>query len=489
MIDNMLSAGVYERIIDKSFIPEGEGPLVGAIVIHSNRGHIGVKKVNAKEFVAQYGLPTRDNPSMYAAMRFLRSGAELSVYRVPMDAVAATGDLEAGSEVMATFTAANPGVWGNSITVAFSDILGADPADEAFAVIVSDGGEEIERFEVSRNPDAQDGNGRNMFIEEVINERSRYIRVEDDPSVAGVYDRDATVALTGGSDATTAPTGADLVAAWEHFKNEEEVEAHILINGGWTVPNVQVAMDEVAQARSNCRAILDVPQVDSEDVDQMVAWRNLVAIDSSRSAMYGGWIRAHDPYSNREVVVPPSGDVAGIIVERFNNGEPWDAIAGLNNATIGNGAFGVTKKFQQDERDTLYVNGINPVTSIGGASAVIWGQKTLQRRASAMDRLGTVNSVLWITARCKAYLQPFVFQVNHRQNRDNINYILTTFLEGVMERGGLYDFRVDTESDNTPEVIDNNQLICNIFLKPTRYAEFIRLNVTVTPSGVDLSLM
>ena len=488
------SAGVYDRIVDRSFVVNAGGILAGGVVISAKRGPVEINTVtSAREFIDTYGVPSRDNPSMYAALRFLRRAGILTVRRVINDALAAEGvySINTGTEEtpvledMFEFTAANPGVWGNNVVVSFAAIEGAT-ADE-FAVIVSENDVEVERFEVSRDPDAKNGFGANIFIETVINTRSNYIRVSDDPSVAGLPVFTETVELSGGADDTLAPSSGDLILAWEEFKNVDEVPAQLLINAGWATPAVQQKMLEVAQARKDAVAILDVPQDTANDVDAMIAYRKTELLANTYfGGLYGGWIRIYDEYNDREVSIPPSGDVAAIFVYTLEVAERWDAPAGLQRGIVPN-ALGVSKILTEGERDLLYIAGINPVTTYGGAAAVIWGQKTLQVAASALDRFNVVNSVLWMNQRMVQALQPFVFQPNTKFTRDSVNFLLSSFLENIQLRGGLYGFYVDTsENINTPFVIDNNQMLVDVYIKPTRTAEFIRVSTIITPTGVQL---
>jgi hypothetical protein len=142
----------------------------------------------------------------------------------------------------------------------------------------------------------------------------------------------------------------------------------------------------------------------------------------------------------------------------------------------------------EGERDLLYVNGINPVTSINGTAAVIWGQKTLQKEASALDRFNVVNLLLWVNQRMSESLQPFVFEPNTQFTRDNVNSLLTSFLNNIKQRGGLYDFNVNTGTDiNTSQIIDSNAMLVEVFVQPVKTAEFIQMTLTVTRSGVSLS--
>lgn len=486
------SPGVYDRIVDKSFVVNAGGLLAGGIVIAAERGPIGVNTVtSASEFINTYGLPSRDNPSMYAALRFLNRAGILTVNRVINDAEVASGTLEwddgqGGTDDHLTVDAANPGSWGNNIVVSFAEISNAPSG--VFAVIVSENGEQVETFEVSRDPDQKNGFGNNVYIEEVINNRSSYIRVTDNPAVTDPYELTDTVTLTGGSDDTVAPASGDIMLAWDEFLNVEDVPAQLLINGGWAVPEIQNKMIAVAQSRKDAVAILDVPQDTAGDVEAMIQYRqDELAANSYYGGLYGGWLRIYDQYNDREVTIPPSGDVAAIFVHTVNVAERWDAPAGLQRGIIPN-ALGVSKVMTEGERDLAYVAGINPVTTYAGTAAVVWGQKTLQIAASALDRFNVVNSVLWMNQRIVQSLQPFVFQPNTTATRDNVNFLVSSFLENIQLRGGLYAYYVDTSEEiNTPFVIDNNQLLVDVYIQPTRTAEFIRVSTIITPTGVQLA--
>lgn len=482
------SAGVYERIVDRSFVVTGGGLLTGGIVISAKSGPLEPTYVtSARRFIELYGLPSQDNPSIYCALRFLNRAPALTVVRAILDATTAGGSLlnVATTDDIFTFTSANPGAWGNDVDISFASIPNA-PAG-VFALIVSYDGVEVERFEVSRDPTAKNGYGTNIFIEEVINNRSDYIRVEDNAAEPEAPDLTATVSLTGGADDTGAPLEADIISGYNDMENTNEVEAQLLINGGWATQAVQAAMLNVAENRKDAVAILDVPEATASSAQDMVDYRtDTLMANTYFGGIYGGWLRVYDQYNDREVSIPPSGDVAGAFVYTVSVAERWDAPAGLQRGIIPN-ALGVTKAFTEGERDLLYDAGVNPVTTYGGTAAVIWGQKTLQIQASALDRFNVVNSLLWMQERMKESLQPFVFEPNTAFTRDNVNYLLSSFLENIESRGGLYAFNVDTSTEiNTPQVIDNNAMYVDVYVQPVRTAEFIRLSLIVTRTGVDL---
>lgn len=493
------SPGVYDRIVDQSFTVNESGVVSGGIVITSDRGPTELNIVtSAKEFLDEYGVPDSDNPSKWAALRFLQRASVLSIVRVVNDAVVADAYLQAddgsvdpdedGTNDHLAVYAQNPGEWGNSVVVTMDDAIAATEGAGTFEVIVSFDGNEVERFICSRDVNAKNGFGANLYIENVINGNSRFITVEDYPDQTDPYDYTAVITLTGGANDTAPVTSGEIISGWDEFLNPEAVPATLLINAGFALEAVQSKMLAVAASRKVSVALLDVPQIDSDDVAAMITYRNdTLGANSYYGGLYGGWLRIYDQYGDREVQIPASGDVAGVFANTVEVGERWDAPAGLQRGVIPN-ALGVTKVFTEGERDLLYAAGINPVTSHAGANAIVWGQKTLQVQSSALDRFNVVNSLLWMNNRMKEALQPFVFQNNTKFTRDSVNFLLASFLEGIKQRGGLYDYSVDTSEDiNTPQVIDNNQMLVDVYVKPVRAAEFVRLSVIVTPTGVSFA--
>lgn len=479
------SAGVYDRIVDKSFVVNAGGLVSGGIVISAKKGTTDVNVVtSSRQFIETYGTPSKDNPSLYAALRFLARAGILSVRRVINDATKSTGSLIVSTETLFTVTAENEGAWGNAVSVAFSK--DTNQPTGVFNIIIKDAGVEVEKFEVSRDPSKKDGYGNNIFIENVVNTRSRYIRIEDNAATLGDPLTSATITLSGGIDDTVAPTSAQIVTAWDDFADPDAVTATLLINAGWAVPSVQVKMDAIAKARKDAIAILDVPESSLGAVADIITYRTTtLALDSNTSALYAGWLRILDQYTNLEVNIASSADIAAMIARAIEDGNRWDAMAGLAK-TIPN-TLGTTNLYNEADRDLLYTNGINPITRINGTNSVVWGQKNLQKAASALDRIPTVITALWINQRCKTALQPFVFSPNTVQVRDQVNFLLSSFLENVRLQGGLYNFKVVTdETINTPFVIDQQAMEVEVYIQPVRYAEFIRLSLIVTPTGVSL---
>lgn len=477
--------GVYSTIEDRTFAAPAPFSLSSATLITANRGASSIKFISsAREFIDEYGVPNRDNPSMYAALRYLRRVGGLYVRRVINDAVAATGVSERASTTELTVTAASEGVWGNSIKVTF----GSDTnlPEGVFTVSVTDGNI-VEDFEVSRDVDAKNGFGRSVYIEDVINRRSNLIRVTDTPNGEDDYEA-SEITLSGGLNDTVAPTSAMLVSAVDEFKSVEDFDFLTLFSSGWTDVSVQQAMVDVCATRKVSVAILDVPENTVTDPSAMVAFRNTeLGVDSYFGALYGGWIRIQDEYNDREVSIPTSGDAAAVIIRTVSEFGYQEPPFGLEKGTIPR-TLGTSIRFDEAQLKLVSAAGINPVTKIGLASAVIWGQRTLQKAATGFDRLNVVLNVLYTNEQIRRILLPYVGRPNTPLNRESANAAVTRFLEGRKRIGALTDYFVDTsDAINTPEVIDSQTFNIDSYIQPVRGMEFINQRTIVTPTGVTLS--
>lgn len=488
-MSNIVSAGVYPRVVDRSFGTPAVSDSVGAIVINSNKGPTEVTTVTSRRrFIELYGEPTGDTPSKHCAIRFLLESNRLNVLRVINDAEPArrmiyTDDAETAGNETFEVIAANPGDWGNNIEVRFEDTT----QDDIFRMFIYYNGELVESFDVSKDSTKKNGFGRSVYIEDVVNNQSDFVVVEDDTSNPDEPFFESTKTLENGTDDTTPVSDAEVTSGWDEFLNKDDVNANILINAGWAAPSVQLKMNEVASNRNDCVAVLDFPEADADSVASMVEYiTNDLTISSSWSAIYGSWIRIYDEYNDREVYIPPSGDVAGIYARTSSVAEPWSAPAGTRRGTLN--VLGVKKNLSQGERDELYENNINPIVNFSGTGVVVWGQKTLQRQPSSLDRVNVRRLVIHIQNVLEPSLKPFVFQPNTAFTRDNIASLIDNFLADVESRQGVtgYNVVVD-ETNNTPQVIDSNELVIDLFIQPSRSAEIIRLNTILSPSGVTFN--
>lgn len=475
--------GVFNSIVDRTFVGESDGVISCGIVISGRKGSQGVKTINSlRQFIDEYGTPRKTDIAMLSAIRYLKRARFLNVVRVVNDAVASTFTIP--SE--ATFTAKNAGAWGNGLTLSFVSI--DDAASGVFGVIINLDGKQVEFHEVSLDPVAKNGFGRNIFIENVLNERSNYVDVTVDSGFIGSTFSSNTITLVSGSDDTAEPTPAQVADAWNLFSNKEDIDVRFLINAGMTHPTIQTRMKEIAEFRGDCLPLFDIPLSECYSVSNMIDYRDLdLQLDSYFGALYGGWIKVNDQFNDVNLWIPPSADIAANWTTVISNGEFWLAALGIETGVIPD-VIDVTLRMDETQRSELYAKGINPVTKIGSNVAVMMGQKTLQRLVSGMDRINVVNNVLWISNRLERILQRFVGRPNTKFQRDNANYACTSFLDNVQRKEGLYGFAVDTsDSINTPDVIDNQEFLIDVYVQPTRIMEAINLRLIVTPTGVRLS--
>jgi hypothetical protein len=206
-------------------------------------------------------------------------------------------------------------------------------------------------------------------------------------------------------------------------------------------------------------------------------------IDSNYAATYYPWLRVIDTNTNKLLWVPPSVILPEIYAYNDNVAAEWFAPAGLNRGGISS-AVGVKVRLPQPSRDTLYEGKVNPIAQFPGQGIAIWGQKTLQRRRSALDRVNVRRLLIAVKKFIASASRYLVFEQNVEATRNRFLNIVNPYLASVQERSGLYAFRVIMdETNNTPDVIDRNILYGQLYLQPTKTAEFIILDFNVLPTG------
>ena len=194
-------------------------------------------------------------------------------------------------------------------------------------------------------------------------------------------------------------------------------------------------------------------------------------------------MQVQDPILGTNRYVPPSVVIAGVYHFNDTIGQPWFAPAGLNRGGI-DSAIQAFKKLTQSQRDTLYDSNVNPIATFPGQGVTVFGQKTLQKKASALDRVNVRRLLINVKSFIARSSRNLLFEQNTSDLRDQFLNTVNPFLEQVQSNSGLNAFRVVMdETNNTPETIDRNQLIGQIFLQPTRTAEFIVLDFIVQPTG------
>jgi len=234
------------------------------------------------------------------------------------------------------------------------------------------------------------------------------------------------------------------------------------------------------QVRGDALFVLDL-------VDYGSSITNAVGQAASRNTSYAAsyypWLQVIDPDTGAMVWVPASTMIAGVYAYNDAVSEPWFAPAGINRGGLSQ-VIRAERKLSQSNRDTLYTNKVNPIATFPGTGVVVYGQKTLQTRASALDRVNVRRLLIQLKSYISQVAQNLVFEQNTIATRNNFLAQVNPYLESVQQRQGLYAFKVIMDdTNNTADVIDRNQLIGQIYIQPTKTAEFIYLDFNILPTG------
>jgi hypothetical protein len=227
--------------------------------------------------------------------------------------------------------------------------------------------------------------------------------------------------------------------------------------------------------------VLDLVPFDStvSAVTSQAASRN-----TSYAASYWPWVQTIDPDTGANVWVPASTMVGGVYAYNDSVSEPWFAPAGINRGGLSQ-VIRAEQKLSQTNRDTLYNGKVNPIATFPGTGTVVYGQKTLQTKASALDRVNVRRLLIALKSYISQVANNLVFEQNTIATRNIFLSQVNPYLESVQQRQGLYAFKVVMDdSNNTADVIDRNQLVGAIYLQPTKTAEFVYLNFNILPTGV-----
>jgi len=236
-----------------------------------------------------------------------------------------------------------------------------------------------------------------------------------------------------------------------------------------------------AQSRGDNMVVVD-PVAYSVDSNTTVL-TEASSRNTSYAAMYWPWLQTIDPDLGKQVWVPASTMMGGVFAFNDNAGEPWFAPAGINRGGMGT-VIRTKKRLTQSDRDTLYQGNINPIAQFPGTGVVVYGQKTLQKQASALDRVNVRRLLISLKSYISQVALNLIFEQNTAATRNNFLAQVNPYLESVQQRQGLYAFKVVMDdSNNTPDVIDRNQLVGAIYLQPTKTAEFIYLDFNILPTG------
>lgn len=270
------------------------------------------------------------------------------------------------------------------------------------------------------------------------------------------------------------------------FQNPEVYDITLLLAPGFSSGSVIGQALQMCEGRGDCLFVLDPPF--GLRPQQVVDWHNGMlfsdlgqAINSSYGALYFPWLKIYDQYNGDELFIPPSGHVSSVFARTASVGEQWFAPAGLRRGRLLT-PIDVEVNLTQGERDLLYGfrNAVNPIVNFPQDGITIWGQRTLQRTQSALDRVNVRMLLIYIKKNATVFLRDFIFEPNDAITRSQVVSASNSFLADIQARRGLSAYKVVCdESNNTPERIDRNELWVSYFLKPVRAVEFIVLNLVV----------
>jgi phage tail sheath protein FI len=442
-----------------------------------------------------------------------------------------------GNGVVGEFAARYPGALGNALDVSYADADTYDmwdykaefdsaPSTSTYAASVGGDGDEmhivvldrtgswtgtpnsvLEKFAfVSKAAGAKKADGTNNHYKDVLNANSQYIwwmdynvTVTNWGTVANSKSFDmladpVTYALSGGVDDYTMTEGQQQTA-YNLFSNGELYDVSLIIAGKATAATAKIIAD-IAQTRADCVAFVSPQDVDSGDpiigntstqADKIVTYRNEMNTIHSYAVMDSGFKYQYDRYNDKYRYVPLNADVAGLCARTDYTNDPWYSPGGYNRGQIKN-VVRLAHNPDKTNRDTLYKAGVNPVVSFPGQGIILYGDKTMQTKPSAFDRIN-VRRLFIVLEKAIATAAKFqLFEFNDGFTRAQFKNLVEPFLRDVQGRRGIVDFRVKCDdTNNTGEVIDRNEFVADIFIKPNRSINFITLNFVAARSSANFS--
>jgi phage tail sheath protein FI len=237
--------------------------------------------------------------------------------------------------------------------------------------------------------------------------------------------------------------------------------------------------------------LLSVPisaELNSDYLNEVKKYRNeLLNANTSYAALYTPHLKISDRFNDREIYVSPTGYVAGCISDNEQNREIWYAPAGPKYGVLN--VLDVARRYDEGELDDLYNAGINPIDFYEGRGIRVWGQKTLQSSASALDRLNVRLMLIVIEPAIAEFLEDFLFDQNDDITRRLVTESIKSYMEGIKARRGVYAYDVKCDSENnTDEDIDANQMNVWLYVQPTKTVEYIKFRVIITRTGASFSI-
>jgi len=267
------------------------------------------------------------------------------------------------------------------------------------------------------------------------------------------------------------------------LSNADEFDINMVVTPGVIRrlhTSVATTILDMVEQRNDCFYIMDTTAA-GDSIS--LATTQASSVDSNMTATYYPWIKTIDVNTNKLITVPPSVLLPGVFAANDRVAAEWFAPAGLNRGGLV-GAVSVLNRLTQSEKDSLYEGKVNPIVQFPGQGIVVFGQKTLQDKPSALDRINVRRLLLTVRKYIASTSRYLVFEQNTAETRNRFLNIVNPYLESIQQRQGLYAFRVVMDdTNNTPDVIDRNIMKGAIYLQPTRTAEFIQIDFNILPTG------
>lgn len=327
-----------------------------------------------------------------------------------------------------------------------------------------------------------------------------YIQAESTGAITIMTNGKGVDGYTASSKAHDAAIKSGLIVGFGLFINTENIDVGLIATGEVESVVANYVISSVAEVRKDCVAFVSAMKDDgsaitivtkASDFNSLISYRtgtsNSVNVSSSYAVMDSGYKYMYDKYNDKYIYVPLNGDTAGLCARTDYTADPWFSPGGYNRGTIKN-VVKLSYNPSLTERDTLYKNGINPVTTFPGQGTVLFGDKTMLTKPSAFDRIN-VRRLFIILEKSVATAAKFqLFEFNDGFTRAQFKNLVEPFLRDVQGRRGIYDFKVVCDAtNNTGEIIDTNQFVADIYIKPARSINFITLNFIAARTSVNFT--
>jgi len=377
----------------------------------------------------------------------------------------------------------------------------SDANDEMHIAIVDEDGlfsgtpnTVIERFaNISKATNAKGESGESLYYRDVLYVNSRYVYAMGPNNSTWGVAANATHAFAGenldgvsfirGTDAV--PTDGNVQTAYAQFASTDNVDISLVMTANASAV-LAANVISLAVGREDCVAFVSplLANVQAADpVSSIVNYRNSLT-STSYAVMDSAWKYQYDKYNDLYRWIPANGDVAGLCARTDQDRDPWFSPAGFNRGQLKN-VIKLAFNPNQAQRDTLYKAGVNPIVAFPGEGTVLFGDKTLQAKPSAFDRINVRRLFIVLEKAIARAARASLFEFNDEFTRAQFVNLVEPFLRLVQGRRGIYDFRVVCDdTNNTPEVIDRNEFIGDIYIKPAKSINFIQLNFVAVRTGV-----